>query len=359
MRFLQSRFPSLFILLSYMSFTLMYLPLTRCKLIINREVSEAEVRIQQSTLPEFIDKLQSYKLPFGKGLQKPAVTPVDPQVWVNLTSSMKGAFLNRVTGEKKWNHWQVSSSHDYKIADGIHGDNPRDFGKDEVLDFVFPRALRTFSSESLGRERTEQAMDTSSHVRAIIDGICTHEDSDEIIGEMQFCYTTGMILGNVVCMEHWAHVVKVMLRAYKLVMELPKFYIKFVKAFHAQLAFDGIGIEGSIFDTSESLENDLKNMLITFKSRLSEQLLGAETRLLPDQEAVGKAFDELESFLWTFRRGWDLRGNYVRSGQYQLQDGEFVDAEVVDFEAEDERGEFAPVMVQLDEDGREQDRIRF
>jgi hypothetical protein len=53
------------------------------------------------------------------------------------------------------------------------------------------------------QDRTEQAMDTSSHIKAIISGICTYEDSDEIIGEIQFCYLTGMLIGNAACMEHW------------------------------------------------------------------------------------------------------------------------------------------------------------
>ena len=36
-----------------------------------------------------------------------------------------------------------------------------------------------------------------------------------------------------------------------------------------------------------------------------------------------------------------------------------VDAELKDFEAEDERGEYAPVVVEMDEDGRERDLIRL
>jgi A1 cistron-splicing factor AAR2 len=36
-----------------------------------------------------------------------------------------------------------------------------------------------------------------------------------------------------------------------------------------------------------------------------------------------------------------------------------IDAELKDFEAEDERGEFRPVMVELDEDGREKGLITF
>lgn len=36
-----------------------------------------------------------------------------------------------------------------------------------------------------------------------------------------------------------------------------------------------------------------------------------------------------------------------------------MDAELKDFEAEDERGEWAPVVVDLDENGRERDLIRL
>jgi A1 cistron-splicing factor AAR2 len=50
-------------------------------------------------------------------------------------------------------------------------------------------------------------MDTSSHIKAIISGVCTYEDSDEIIGEIQFCYLTGMLIGNAACMEHWVRLI--------------------------------------------------------------------------------------------------------------------------------------------------------
>lgn len=97
--------------------------------------------------------------------------------------------------------------------------------------------------------------------------------------------------------------------------------------------------------------------LTVFKSRLNELLLAQGARLTPEQNEVGKAFEELESWLWKWN--WDLRGNYVRSGRIQLEDGEYVEAELKDFEAEDERGEYAPAMVQLDEEGREVGLVRL
>jgi A1 cistron-splicing factor AAR2 len=289
-----------------------------------REVSVAELRIQKDGLPEIFDKLQAYNTS-SSSLATQAGSAVnttfsnsltkDPNIWHHLTSSMKGALLSKITGHE-WNHWQVSSTHDYKPAAKLASsvpDDPLDFGMDEVLNFVFPKALRTFTSASIGRDRTEQAMDTSAHIMAVITGSCTYEDSDEIIGELQFCYVTGMILGNVACMEHWAHIVKVVFKAFRLALDFPTFFRKFVEAVHAQFIYDEEGLEGSILDHDSSLSDDLRIILTVFKSRLNELLLAQGGDLTPEQNEVGKAFEELESWLWKW--GWDLRGNYVRSGK--------------------------------------------
>jgi A1 cistron-splicing factor AAR2 len=230
-------------------------------------------------------------------------------------------------------------------------------GKDSVLTFAFPRTGVTYSPEVIGRARTEQAMDTSAHIVAVISDRCTYEDSDEVIGELQFCYLTGVLLGNVACQEQWAHIVKVIFKAFRLAMDMPMLFRKLIETIHTQLLYDEEGIEGSIFDHDVYLQDELKVILTVFKSRLNEQLLENGVNLTHEQSDVGKAFEALESWLWKW--GWDLRGNYLRSGKIQLEDGEFVDAELKDFEDEDERGEFAPVVVDLDENGRERGLIRW
>jgi A1 cistron-splicing factor AAR2 len=313
---------------------------------LSEEVSAAEVRIQKGCVPEILDKLQGYSIT-NPSNSKSGSTSLDfsnikqlyakePNIWTHLTSSMKGALLTKVTGHQ-WNHWQVSSSDDYKHPrEPSLPDDPMDFRSEEVLRFVFPQSTRTFSDEALGRDRTEQAMDTTAHIKSIITTHCTFEDQDEIIGEMQFCYITGMILGNLACMEQWGHIVKVLFRAFKLVLELPVFVRKVIEAFHAQLIYDEEGLDSSILDHDASLSDELKKLLTIFKSRLTELLLDQGNQLTDDQKAVGQAFEELESWLWKW--GWDLRSNYVRSGKVQLEDGEIVDMELADFEDEDERG---------------------
>lgn len=313
---------------------------------LSEEVSAAEVRIQKGCVPEILDKLQEYSVSnptnSNSGSTSLDLSNVkllyakNSNIWTHLTSSMKGALLTKITGQQ-WNHWQVSSSDDYKQPREPNlPDDPMDFRNEEVLRFVFPRSTRTFSDEVLGRDRTEQAMDTTSHIKSIITTHCTFEDQDEIIGEMQFCYITGMMLGNLACMEQWGYIVKVLFRAFKLVLELPVFVRKVIESFHAQLIYDEEGLDSSILDHDPNLGDELKKLLTIFKSRLTELLLDQGNQLTDDQNAVGQAFEELESWLWKW--GWDLRSNYVRSGKVQLEDGEMVDLELADFEDEDERG---------------------
>jgi A1 cistron-splicing factor AAR2 len=342
--------------------------------ILAEEVSKAEVRIQRESVPEIFDNLHPYMLPFAGTstaiVPSDVITPIaasfsisvksgkDPNLWHRLTSCIKGALITKITGKKEWNEWHISSVHecldntrlspDTKISD-LYGDN--------VLKFIFPNHQRTFTDDSVGRARTEQALDSTSHVLKVISNNTSHEDADEIIGEAQFCYVTGMLLGNFACMEQWAHIVKTMFRAFDLVLQMPEFVRKFIEAVHAQFSYDDEGLEGSILDHDPNLSEDLKLVLTTFKARLNEMLLERGSSITKEQSAVGTAFGELETLLWKW--DWDLRADYVRSGKYQTEDGQWIDAELKEFQAEDERGEYAPAMVELDEDGREKGLICF
>lgn len=113
-----------------------------------------------------------------------------------------------------------------------------------------------------------------------------------------------------------------MFRAFRLALDLPVFFKKVIEAVHAQFIYDHEGLDGSILDHDENLPEDLKMILTVFKSRLNENLMAQGSNITADQEAVGRVFEALESWLWKWN--WDLRGNYVRSGQIQLEDGEFV-----------------------------------
>jgi A1 cistron-splicing factor AAR2 len=111
-------------------------------------------------------------------------------------------------------------------------------------------------------------------------------------------------------------------QAFRLALDLPLFFRKVIEAVHAQFIYDHDALDGSILDHDPNLPGELKMLLTIFKSRLNEQLIAQGSNITADQEAVGQAFESLESWLWKWN--WDLRGNYVRSGQIQLEDGEWV-----------------------------------
>lgn len=345
---------------------------------LEEEVSAAEVRIQKENVPSAYNTLMPYNVRAGStsGLPQSKITSTGNAVhadgsetWHSLTFAIKGAMLSRITG-REWNEWKVSSTDDCKpmVSKAIDCKTHTRMdlaservdairGKERALTFVFPRGSKIFSDAVVGRARSEQAMDSTSHIRAVIADRCTFEDPDEVIGELQFCYLTGVLLGNISCMEQWAHVVKILFKAYQFAVEEPSFFAKILESFHAQLIYDDECLQGSIFDHSHYLQDELKTILTIFKSRLTEQLLAKGDALRDEEIELGKSFERLEAWLWKW--GWDLRGNYVRAGKIQLEDGEYVDAEMGELEGEDERGEYAPVVVELDADGREKGIVRW
>ncbi|OBT42120.1 hypothetical protein VE00_06544 [Pseudogymnoascus sp. WSF 3629] len=293
----------------------------------------------------------------------------DPKTWQDLTFAIKGPMLSRVTGGN-WNDWKVTSMDERKPTDTKPADNqhqtamgivpvpnPVDvtIAEEKKLGFIFPAGSKTYSETAIGRARSEQAMDSSSHVRGVIVDSCTSDGPDDVLGELQFCYLTGVLLSNICCMEQWGHVVKILFKAFRFAVEEAHFFAKVIEVFHAQLVYDDEYLQGSIFDHSNHLQDELKVELTIFKSRLSEQLSSKLEGLSREENELKAAFGRLET--WLSKWGWDLGGNYLRVGKIQLEDGEYVDAEMEDLEAEDERGEYAPVMVELDEGGREKGTI--
>ena len=86
----------------------------------------------------------------------------------------------------------------------------------------------------------------------------------------------------------------------------------------------------------------LKGWLRSFKrtiDRLNESKRSTQIR------------DAMEALEAELRRqfGWELSDDFVRRGNVQLEDGEFVEVRVDGMDAEDEEGEYAPVIVDIGE----------
>lgn len=220
------------------------------------------------------------------------------------------------------------------------------------LNFTFSQGAKTYDAESVGAQRTEQAVDATAHL------LSSGVTDDAVVGELQFAFIVGMHLGNEACIQQWWHMlVSIILKSYTLPLKRPELARSLLQTITAQLVYNERYLDGSVLDYGPSYARDLRMALIVYKRRLNEVLLGLNSLATPEQAAVGQAFSELETWVWKF--GWDIRSDYLRKGKTMLEDGEEVELEMDDLEAEDERGEFAAVVVELDESGKQKDLVSW
>ncbi|KAI1769581.1 A1 cistron-splicing factor [Hypoxylon sp. FL1150] len=273
-------------------------------------------------------------------------------LWCRMTEAIRPELLARMTGSTVGasTGWKVTTTDDVQ---GQEPDYPFPSGDGNraalrsPLRFTFSMNERLISPTAVGEQRTQQALDPSDFViekleRLTTDGIAG-VDTD-LVGELSVAFLTGTHLGNMSAMEQWFYYLNdVVFRCYKLAAARSKLVCDLLGAVTAQLTYEERALGGdSVLDQFEARARVLQRRLATYKARLDGNGGGFGDPLA--RRAVLAAFAALETLLRA-RRGWDLGANYVRAGRYTLEDGEEVDLELSDFEAEDERGEFAPTVV--------------
>ncbi|ORY70010.1 AAR2 protein [Pseudomassariella vexata] len=326
--------------------------------VLSDPASLAEERIQKEGLEQTFASLSPYQLkaPTSAVIRpdspsEPLPDFLDSNIWSQLTFAIQPSLLGRITGSKQQRRtWPVSTT-DRVAGETSLPEEARLYPTTgSQLQFTFAIDQRLFDTTAEGSERTRQALDPTSWIVTKI------KKDEDLIGELQFAFLVGMHLGNYSCLDQWWYYsTRVVFRSYRLAAERPQLARNLIQTFHAQLFYNNRYLEGDIMDTIPGYAKKLQKALTTYKSRLTELLLSLGDRCTPDQKAVGQAFEALETWLW--RLDWDLRGEYVRSGNFMLEDGEMVRAELSDFESEDERGDFAAVVMHLDEDGRPTDLV--
>ncbi|KAI1213444.1 A1 cistron-splicing factor [Annulohypoxylon truncatum] len=328
--------------------------------VLGEPASHAEERFQRERLKEAFDSLSPYQfraVASGVHISPPEHETKLPSflanetIWTQLTWAIHPGLLSRITGMTQ-KSWQVTTL-DRVAGDATTAEEARLYttGKPQ-LQFTFPMNAPLIDPAAQGSERTQQALDPTNFVISVLESGANGLRPDDLVGELSVAFLTGMHLGNFSCLEQWWFLTnRVVFRCFDLVVRRPALALSLIQAFHAQLAYNDRYLEGDILDMMPEQSRRLQRALVTYKARLDERLLALGDRISGAQHRAGEAFSALEAWLW--RRGWDLRGQYVRAGTLALEDGEQVEAEMSDFEDEDERGEFAPVVVDLDEGGRE------
>ncbi|KAF7549109.1 hypothetical protein G7Z17_g6591 [Cylindrodendrum hubeiense] len=332
------------------------------------ESARAEARIQADNLDTFHSKLVPYSDPSAvnaaQGNLLPSASERNFKMWEQLTGSISEGVLSRITGQLRDN-WTVHTSDRVNGSILMTAEMELDRSistsliKTRELNFTFSQQSKTYTIGNTGADRTLDATDATPYITSLIDNSNNGLTPDDIIGDFQFAYVVGMHLGNDSCIQQWWHMLlKLILRAYLLPARRPVLAAAFIRSIAAQLSYSTSWLDGSVLDYSESQTKDLRLALTVYKRRLDELLLGLGTQVSPDQLSVGTAFSGLEAMVVS-ELDWDLRGDYLRRGNVMMEDGEQVELEIADFEDEDERGEWAPEVVELDESGRQRDLVSW
>ena len=340
-------------------------------------------------------------------------------MWSYLTSAITPQLLDSIIGDRRRTErttagvsWPVTSSDRvlgesrtpeearlYSSGIGSSGGGGGDSSESSPpLRFMFRMDEQLFDTAAEGAERTRQALDPTGWILGMLDkeegpsskptlsasSVATPSSNPspgddsapagQLIGELQLAFLTGAHLGNFSCLEQWHFALgRVALRAYGLADERPRLARDVLRILHAQLAYADLFLDsgGDILEelvpergrgsSHGHARGGLRKALTTYRARLEERkkLTGAGDGGGEGLREVADAFGDLEAYL-ARGRGWDLRADaYLRSGDLMLEDGEVVHVELDEFADEDERGEFAPVVVGLDDLGRQTDLVSW
>ncbi|KAK1769059.1 AAR2 protein-domain-containing protein [Phialemonium atrogriseum] len=316
-------------------------------------------------------------------------------IWRQVTSGISPAFLDRITSKRNVREWLVDTSDSAKGE--MHFQEPARFLKTVVgseLNFLLQRDAVDLDLLRIS-PGDDSPPDVTPRILALLDNNHNNNGGSDappsvteadIIGELQFTFLTGMHIGNYSCIEQWWHVLlKVVLRAHRLAADRPVLARALLETLHAQMIYndryiivaagdeDTVGSNknnngnssnnnsnnnNSILNTIPRNAARLRAALALYKRRLDVFLLGLGARVTPDQAAVGAAFAELEAWFW--RCGWDLRGGggdgdgeEAGEGTKGRAGGEEGEDDNGGGEDDDDDEEYLPVIVDLDEEGRE------
>lgn len=261
--------------------------------------------------------------------------------WEDLTAHVTPQLLDRLTGSKEWRITTASCA--AQDRDEIPGLSAEEAGGEEgELEVLGIDLKRTWREGAVGRERTEAAVDRSWALEDLVRRWAGDGDKwgDVIMGEMEVCFLMVLTVANFSCLEEWKRVLGLVLTCERAVRERQAWFAGVLTLLRKQLE-RGQDVEGGLFDMSDEGGGYLERLLKRFK-RTVTQLFGNG-----EGEEVKVEMEALEDFLRA-EYGWELGDDFLRRGMLELEDGEQVEMEVEEMQAEDERGEYAPVVVDLE-----------
>ncbi|KAK4173490.1 AAR2 protein-domain-containing protein [Triangularia setosa] len=298
----------------------------------------------------------------------------DPtSLWVTLTDNIVPASLSRVTSQPLGRDFHVDSTTDHRQNPPSEAGASTTADRSSQFNFVWADSMpgTQIHNGYLGRlwPGTDEPNETQMR---------------EMLSDLQFTFLTGTLLSNLACLEQWWNLVlNVVLKCWALAERQTEFVSDMVTILHAQLYFTEVCLQGdstlcsdggsgsgkgkSKTEAGPNPDRALYQVKIGYKEKLKNALESYRREMENHVRRRGghefaearKRFEGLECFL--FGLGWDFRSlGSVRDREGDGEDSSSEDEdgeEGVDWNSEDDDDE--PVIVELDEEGREVGLVSF
>ncbi|CEJ59226.1 hypothetical protein PMG11_07857 [Penicillium brasilianum] len=289
--------------------------------------------------------------------------------WRQLTNRLSPEILSRIIGDPEVDldghpRWLVTSaSTANRDADHIPGvDSPavgeggvsrKIMEQEKEFGFLPIELKRTWREGAIGRERTEAAQDKSwalgdlvfKYSSRVPGEITVDEQTGEaqVLGELQFTFLMVLTMMNFSCLQQWKRLLELILTSRRAILEREAFMSEVVCLLLRQLERCD-DVEGGLFEIDgDEGGKFLRNLLTQFRRSVDEVVpKGSESMVKTELEKL-EAWVK-EEFDWELRRE-----SIVRRGMLQLEDGEQIEMEIEDNDADEETGEYAPLVVDLEE----------
>ncbi|KAI2787565.1 hypothetical protein POX_f07936 [Penicillium oxalicum] len=295
--------------------------------------------------------------------------------WRQLTNRLSSEVLSRIVGSPEKDvdghpRWMVTSgSTANRDADHIPGvDSPvtteeeggggqtgtiKTIEREKEFNFLPIDLKRTWREGAIGRERTEAAQDKSWALGDIVlknsshvSGEITVDESTgeaQLLGEIQFTFLMVLTMMNFSCLQQWKRLLELVLTSRRAIIERESFVSEVVRILLRQLQRCD-DVEGGLFEMDGDEGGEFIRNLLTKLRRSIDDMVPKGTKSM-----VRTELDKLQTWVKE-EYDWELnRESIVRRGMLQLEDGEEVEMEMADNDADEETGEYAPMVVDLGE----------
>lgn len=157
-----------------------------------------------------------------------------------------------------------------------------------------------------------------------------------ILGELQFCFLMVLTLANYSCLEQWKRLLTVAMTCKEALGEIEGYFVEVLDILSLQLKHAD-DVEGGLFELRDEVGSAwLRALIERFSENVKES---GGTQLNRAREEFEKEMKE--------NFDWEGKGSVVRRGMLEMEDGERVEVAMDGVDEDEEKGEYAPVVVEL------------